>query len=50
VVENDEQYFKLRVRNYSYLTLQSGVGSIVPEAFIKKPGDGWTTSDGINFY
>jgi hypothetical protein len=34
-VPNFEQYFKLRVRNYAFTTLQTGVGEETPDAFKK---------------
>jgi hypothetical protein len=50
LVTNFDQYFRLKLRNYSYLTTNSGVGNQVPQEFIKKPDEGWTSSDGMNWY
>jgi hypothetical protein len=49
-VPNFDQYFKIKLRNYSYLTLQSGIGGKVPDAFIKDPKEGWVSDDGMNWY
>jgi hypothetical protein len=45
-----EQYFKLRVRNFSTVSNSWGFGATIPDAFTKSPSDGWTTTDKINYW
>lgn len=50
ILPNFEQYFKLRVRNYAFVSKNGGVGTKSPDAFVKSAKDGWVTEDGLNYW